>query len=101
MKKLAVIGEKSDVYHFSSFGFDVFFENEKTAGERIKALAAEGYAVIYITEYLFEYCKKETELFRELPFPSIVPIPGAKGNKGAAKASLASAMLKAIGKNIG
>ncbi|HAA25541.1 MAG TPA: V-type ATP synthase subunit F, partial [Ruminiclostridium sp.] len=51
MYKVGVIGEKDAVLGFKALGFSVFpVENSDRAAEKLSELAADKYAVIYITE---------------------------------------------------
>ena len=77
MYKIAVIGDRDSIYGYSSAGLDVYpVEDAAMAAGRLKGLAENGYAVIYVTESLCPYIEKEMDTYRESTLPAIIPIPG-------------------------
>ena len=62
MYRIAVMGDRDSIYGFASAGLDIFpVDNASKAGRTIKELAENGYAVIFVTEALCQYIKKEIE----------------------------------------
>ena len=83
MYKIAVMGDRDSVYGFAALGLDVFPQNDiSEAAKKLRNLAEENYAVIYITEALAAKLETEVERYRERQIPAIIPIPGVKGNTG-------------------
>lgn len=53
MYKIAAMGDRDSIYGFASLGLSVFPEDDpQSASHKLKKLAEEGYAVIFITEAL-------------------------------------------------
>ena len=81
LQKMAVIGDRS-VLGFMAAGFAVrTAENETEAARHLHALAAENYAVIFITEQLAEKIEEEIIKYREAPLPAIITIPGREAGR--------------------
>lgn len=100
MYKVAVIGDRDSVAAFSALGFDIFEISEgKSAEKKLRELSSD-YGIIYITEYLADFCEKELEILKENITPAVILIPGATGNTGKGLKSLNESVERAIGKNI-
>ena len=55
MYKIAAMGDRDSIYGFASLGLSVFPEDDpQSASHKLKKLAEDGYAVIFITEALAE-----------------------------------------------
>ena len=100
MYKIAVMGDKDSIYGFSSVGVDIFPADSQTAPKTLRRLVAEDYAVIYMTENLYTQIEKETEAYRTLPLPAIIPIPGVSGNTGIGLAQVKKFVERAVGSDI-
>lgn len=101
MYKIAALGDKDSVFAFASIGFDVFALNEaKAAAKQLRSLAENGYAVIYITEALASQIKNEIDKYSEAVTPSIILIPGVKGNTGDGMNNLKRFVEQAVGSDI-
>ena len=102
MYKIAVLGDKDSVYGFAALGLDVYYADNADAGTSIfKELASsERYAVIYITEYLASLVTSEIDKYRFKPTPSIILIPGTKGNTGEGLSAVKKYVEKAVGSDI-
>ena len=90
--KTAVIGDAASVAGFAALGLSVFTISPKEGAERvsklINRLAANDFAVIYITEPASKR------------LPSIVLIPAIEGNTGDGMRALHEAVEKAVGSDI-
>ena len=101
MYKIGVIGDKDSVLGFMSVGFSVFpVENALDAGHCIRRLAADGYAVIYITEEYAEKAADEIARFKDLPLPAIIAIPGKNGSTGYGLTAVKKSVERAVGTDI-
>jgi V/A-type H+-transporting ATPase subunit F len=101
MYRIGVIGEKDSVLGFKAVGFDVFAAADaREAGRLIREKAKEDYAVLYITEQMAKDNAEEIDLYKELMFPAIIPIPGNKGSLGLGMAGVRKSVEQAIGADI-
>lgn len=99
--KVAVIGDTASVSGFAALGLSVFCETspEKTA-KLINRLAANNFAVIYITEPAAAAVSDTIKKYRSSRLPSIVLIPAIDGNTGDGMRALHEAVEKAVGSDI-
>jgi V/A-type H+-transporting ATPase subunit F len=100
MNKIGVVGDSDSVIGFKALGIDVF---PATGGEIMKAinrLAAEGYAIIFVTEQAAETAAETIDRYKTSPFPAIIPIPGNRGTTGFGMKGIRANVEKAIGTNI-
>ena len=101
MAKIGVIGEKDFALLFRAVGLDVFFEDDgEKARARMRKLAREGYAAIFIQEKLYESCRETIEEFASEMTPAIIPIPDHRGSGGLGLKTLKQNVEKAVGVDI-
>lgn len=101
MYKIAAMGDKDSIYGFASLGVNIFPVTDPAEGTRLlRKLAENGYGVIYITEQLASGMMEEIERFASKPLPSIVPVPGVRGNTGLGLSSVSKFVEKAVGSDI-
>lgn len=101
MYKIAVMGDRDSIYGFASVGLDIFPVDEGVgAGRQLRNLVENDYAIIYMTEALYEQLAKEVDSYRESPLPAIIPIPGVSGNTGIGIAQVKKSVEKAVGSDI-
>lgn len=101
MYKIGVIGEKDAVLGFIALGFSVFpVESKEQAAAVLAELAADQYAVIYITEQTAVNIENEIYQYRESRFPAIIPIPGIQGSLGLGMQGVKKCVEKAVGADI-
>ncbi len=104
MYKIAAMGDKDSIYGFASLGLHIFpFEDTAEPAEAartLKRLAENGYAVIYITEFLAEKIQTEINKYSDRPLPAVVLIPGVRGNTGLGMANVSRSVEKAVGSDI-
>lgn len=101
MYKIAVIGDRESVAGFACMGFDAFVAfNKADASDKIKALASDDYAIIYITEALANEIKEEIDKYNEAVQPAIILIPGATGNTGEGMSSVYRRIERAVGSQL-
>ena len=101
MYKTAVIGDSASVSGFAALGLSVFCEAEaEKISKLITRLAANDFAVIYITEPAAALVGDTINKYRSSRLPSIVLIPAIEGNTGDGMRSLHEAVEKAVGSDI-
>lgn len=101
MAKIGVIGDKDSVLLFKAVGLDVFYADDgETANRRMRRMAKEGYAVIFVTERLYPLCGETITEYQAEPYPAIIPIPDNQGTRGIGMAKLKENVEKAVGVDI-
>lgn len=101
MYKAAVIGDSASVSGFAALGLSVFRETEPDKITKlISRLAANDFAVIYITEPAALLVEDTINKYRNSRLPSIVLIPAIEGNTGNGMRALHEAVEKAVGSDI-
>jgi V/A-type H+-transporting ATPase subunit F len=103
MYKIAVMGDWDSIYGFGALGLDTYrFDNNNIseAGNTLRKLAEEDYAVIYITEALASAVTDEIEHYRTKLAPAIILIPGVSGNTGKGMSQLSASVVQAVGSDI-
>ena len=97
----AVIGDSASVSGFAALGLSVFRETEPDKITKlISRLAANDFAVIYITEPAAALVSDTIAKYRSSKLPSIVLIPAIEGNTGDGMRALHEAVEKAVGSDI-
>jgi V/A-type H+-transporting ATPase subunit F len=101
MHKVAVIGDTASVSGFAALGLSVFCETDGSRiSKLINRLAANDFAVIYITEPAAALAADTIKKYRSSRLPSIVLIPAIEGNTGDGMRALHEAVEKAVGSDI-
>lgn len=102
MYKIAVLGEKDCIIGFSALGLDIFpVEEADEAQQTLRRLAKNGnYAIIYVTESLYEPLSHEIERYKDSLTPAVILIPGSGGSSGIGQTTLDAAVERAVGANI-
>ena len=101
MYKAAVIGDSASVSGFAALGLSVFRETEPDKITKlISRLAANDFAVIYITEPAAALVSDTINKYRSSKLPSIGLIPAIEGNTGEGMRALHDAVEKAVGSDI-
>ena len=101
MYKAAVIGDSASVSGFAALGLSVFRETEPEKIKKlISRLAANDFAVIYITEPAAALVSDSISRYRNSKLPSIVLIPAIEGISGEGMRALHEAVEKAVGSDI-
>ena len=101
-KSIAVIGDSESVKGFGAVGMDMFICDDPPSSPQLLKQSAENdyYAIIYMTEEVFEASAKEREKLAERPVPAIIPIPGVRGNTGIGVKRLSRFVEQAVGSDI-
>ena len=101
MYKIAVLGDYNSIYGFAALGLDTFpVEDPQEGREKLNRLAADEYAVIYITEQLAEQLSAEISRYSETLIPAIIQIPGISGNTGSGIENVKKSVETAVGSDI-
>ena len=67
MYKIGVIGDRASVLGFRAVGLDVFpTDDADEARKTLKRLAKEDFAIIYVTEQLYQYMQDEVDEYTDL-----------------------------------
>lgn len=100
MYKIAVLGDYDSIYGFAALGLDTFPVGDATeAAEELKKLYKGNYAVIYITEAMYNALEEILAQLEEA-LPAIIPIPGIYGNTGVGITNVKAFVEKAVGSDI-
>ena len=101
MYKIGVIGDRESVLGFKAVGLSVFpCDEPEEAGHILKDIAEKDFAIIYITEQLFQHLGEITERYTDSRLPAIIPIPGKDGSLGIGMDSVKKAVERAVGADI-
>ncbi|MCC8082545.1 MAG: V-type ATP synthase subunit F [Lachnospiraceae bacterium] len=101
MYKIAVLGPYDSIYGFATLGLDIFpTDNPEDGKARLRRLAADKYAVVYVTEGLAASMQQEIDKYKEQLLPAIILIPGITGNTGEGVRGVKTSVEKAVGSDI-
>lgn len=100
MYKIGVIGDKQSVLGFKAVGLNVFECSSREEAKQKLQKIVDDYAIIYITEDLYEEIRDTISKYDELRLPAIIPIPSMKGSKGIGIENIKKAVEKAVGADI-
>lgn len=103
MYKAAVMGDWDSIYGFGALGLTAVAEDGESAeaaAEKLEGLAAEGFALIYITEALASRIPETVEKLRTRMIPALILIPGVRGNTGEGVRSVRRLVEQAVGSDI-
>lgn len=101
MYKIGVIGDKDSIMGFLALGLDVFeSQDPEQTAQRIKSMAAEGYAAIYITEQAASQVMDVIDEYKDVQLPAIILIPGIQGSMGIGMAGVKKSVERAVGADI-
>ncbi len=101
MYKTAVMGPYDSIYGFAALGLDTVPISDPDEGrKKLRDLAAEDFAVIYITEGLAAQMQQEINRYKEQQLPAIILIPGISGNTGEGVKNVKLSVEKAVGSDI-
>lgn len=112
MYKIAVIGDYDSIYGFAALGLDIFtvkntgdkknevlFENAEAKFLEVMN-SEQNYAVIFMTEQLYDVLENRISRYKNDILPCIIPIPGVSGNTGAGIANVKKLVEQAVGSDI-
>lgn len=100
-KNIGVIGDRDSVLAFKALGMEVFdAKNGIEAGQMLRRLIKEDFAVVLITEELAAENAELIKKYKPLAYPAIIPIPGIYGTNGFGLDGIKQDVEKAIGADI-
>lgn len=98
MSNLAVIGDSTSVLGFRPLGIDTFvFADADSLALSLADILAGNYAVIFITEPLYEGVAEILDESKAATTPAVLPIPGVAGPTGAGRRELDKLIETAVG----
>ncbi len=101
MADIAVIGDKDSVQGFLALGLSVYTEPDPgSAEERLKSLAREGCAIIYITENLAQHMMDTIARYSASRLPAVILIPNNAGPLGLGMTGVKKSVERAVGADI-
>lgn len=101
MYRIGVIGDRESVLGFKAVGLDVFPVDEPDEAKKIlKRIAKEDFAIIYVTEQLYQYMTEDADEYTDSRLPAIIPIPGKDGSLGIGMTSVRKSVERAVGADI-
>jgi V/A-type H+-transporting ATPase subunit F len=99
--KVAMVGEQTSVVGFRPIGIDTFeVPGPADAAAVWERLEIDEYAVIFITEPVYEVLKGELEPLRLLSLPVITVIPAVTGSKKVGGEELRALVERAVGTDV-
>lgn len=101
MYKIGVIGDYDSICGYAALGLDIFpVDSEQDTTHTLRKLAANDYAIIYITEQMLSGIESEIDKYADVRIPAIIPIPGAGGSLGIGIANVKKSVERAVGSDI-
>ncbi len=101
MYKIAVMGDRDSIYGFAALGLETFpVTGAEEAGKKLRSLAEEKYAIIYITEAMAAAIEPEIDRYRSERIPAVILIPGVSGNTGMGMKNVKKSVEQAVGSDI-
>jgi V/A-type H+-transporting ATPase subunit F len=99
--KVAMVGEKTSVVGFRPLGIDTFEVPEPGDAQAVwEQLELDEYAVIFITEPVYEVLRGELESLRLLRLPVVTVIPAVTGSRKVAGEELRALVERAVGTDV-
>lgn len=101
MYKIGVIGDRESVLGFKAVGLSVFPCDEPEEARRLlKEIGKQDFAIIYVTEQLYQQISDEADRYIDSRLPAIIPIPGREGSLGIGMQNVRKAVERAVGADI-
>lgn len=101
MYKIGVIGDRESILGFKAVGLNVFPTDDPEEAKRtMKRMAKEDFAIIYITEQLYQHMLDEVDAYTDSRLPAVIPIPGKDGTLGIGMTSVKKSVERAVGADI-
>ena len=83
MYKIGVIGDRESVLGFKAVGLDVFpCDSSEEAKKVLNKVVKDDYAIIYVTEQLYQDMTEEASEYIDRKLPAIIPVPSKDGTNG-------------------
>lgn len=101
MFKIGVVGDKDSILAFKALGIDVYPVVESEEGKRtIDKMAAEKYAIIFVTEQIAKDLGETIERYNRELIPAVILIPSNQGSLNIGIERINDNVEKAVGVNI-
>ena len=100
MYKAAVIGRHDDILAYKAVGFTAYDIEESEFKDIIKNLDKQQYAVIFVTEEIYEQNAEIIDKYTDSVLPAIIAISGTKGTTGMGMMNIRRCTERAIGMDI-
>ncbi|APQ77156.1 V-type ATP synthase subunit F [Clostridium botulinum] len=101
MFKIGVVGDKDSILAFKALGIDVYPVVGSEEGKRtIDKMAAEKYAIIFVTEQIAKDLEETIERYNRELIPAVILIPGNQGSLNIGMQRINDNVEKAVGVNI-
>lgn len=101
MSRIAFIGDRDSVWAFKAFGIDTLpAADAESAREAFARAVREGYAIIFVTEDVYEACSEQIAEYRDFALPTVTVLPSVRGSRGLAATEIHQAVSAAVGADI-
>lgn len=101
MYKIGVIGDRESVLGFKAVGLDVFpCDSSEEAKKVLNKVVKDDYAIIYVTEQLYQDMTEEASEFIDRKLPAIIPVPSKDGTLGIGVQGVKKSVERAVGADI-
>ncbi|NFL77407.1 V-type ATP synthase subunit F [Clostridium sporogenes] len=101
MYKIGVVGDKDSILAFKALGIDVYPVTEPDEARiTINKMAAEKYAIIFVTEQIAKNLEETIERYNRELIPAVILIPSNQGSLNIAMQRINDNVEKAVGVNI-
>lgn len=98
MSRVAIVGDSVSVSGFRPLGFATFaVERPEDSREHWTHLAGGDYAIVFVTEPVYEAIADLVAETADSPIPAVTVIPGAGSRGGVGGAKLERAIERALG----
>ncbi|MFA5340576.1 MAG: V-type ATP synthase subunit F [Clostridia bacterium] len=100
MYKAAVIGRHDDILAYKAVGLTAYDIEESDFKDIVKMLEKQQYAVIFVTEEIYEQNSEVIDKYTDSVLPAFIAIPGMKGTTGVGMMNIRRCTERAIGADI-
>ncbi|WP_343763479.1 V-type ATP synthase subunit F [Clostridium oceanicum] len=101
MYKIGVVGDKNSIIAFKAIGIDVYpVVGEEEGRKAIDRMAANGYAIIFVTEQIAKDLGETIDRYSNKVTPAIILIPSNQGSLNIGMQRINDNVEKAVGVNI-
>lgn len=101
MYKIGIIGDRESVLGFKAVGLGVFpCDSPEEAIKTLNKMVKDQYAIIYITEQLYQNMMDEVSKYLDQKLPAIIPVPSKDGNLGIGQQGVKKSVERAVGADI-
>lgn len=100
--KIAIIGEKDEIYAYSLLGMKVFYmtASDPELSKNIRQLIQDGYGVLFITEKIAKQIQSLIKQYDDEFMPAIILMPSDYDATSMGLDRLNESVIKAVGRQI-